>query len=81
MTDEKVRENRLRRVADRQGLRLAKSRRRDERALDYGCYGLITLEGNVSVFEPVGSSIHVATLDEVSSYLYGVDEHLDNAGV
>ena len=33
---EKVRENRLRRMAQRQGLRLIKSRVRDPRALDYG---------------------------------------------
>ena len=36
-----VRENRLRRMAKRQGLRLEKSRRRDPRALDYGGYWLI----------------------------------------
>ena len=40
MTD-KVRENRLRRMADRQGYRLVKSRRRDPRARDYGTYGLV----------------------------------------
>jgi hypothetical protein len=37
-TAERVRENRLRRMADRQGLRLEKSRRRDPRAVDYGKY-------------------------------------------
>jgi hypothetical protein len=41
MTDEKIRENRLRRMAERQGLRLEKSRRRDPRAVDYGTYWLI----------------------------------------
>lgn len=41
MTAEKIRENRLRRMAQRQGLRLEKSRRRDPRALDYGGYWLI----------------------------------------
>ena len=40
-TTEKVRENRLRRMADRQGLALRKSPRRDRRALDYGVYRLI----------------------------------------
>ncbi len=40
-TDEKVRENRVRRMAERQGLRLVKSRRRDPRALDYGGYWLL----------------------------------------
>jgi hypothetical protein len=43
MTDTtyKVRENRLRRVAERQGILLVKSRRRDPRALDYGLYVLV----------------------------------------
>ncbi len=35
-TQEKVRENRLRRMAARQGLSIQKSRVRDPRALDYG---------------------------------------------
>ena len=37
----KVRENRLRRMASRQGLRLEKSRQRDPMALDYGKYRLV----------------------------------------
>jgi hypothetical protein len=41
MTEDKVRENRLRRAAERQGLRLAKSRRRDPNAADYDHYWLI----------------------------------------
>lgn len=45
MTDEKIRENRLRRMAERQGLKLVKSRRRDPRALDYGRYWLVLAEG------------------------------------
>jgi hypothetical protein len=39
--DEKVRENRLRRMAARQGLALQKSPRRDPHALGYGTYRLI----------------------------------------
>jgi hypothetical protein len=35
-TTDKVRENRLRRMAERQGFALRKKRRRDRRALDYG---------------------------------------------
>jgi hypothetical protein len=35
---DKVYENRLRRTAERQGLTLAKSRRRDRLALDYGWF-------------------------------------------
>jgi hypothetical protein len=54
---EKVRENRLRRMADRQGLKLVRSRRRDPRALDYGLYWLtdvrtgapVTPEGGVGL--------------------------------
>lgn len=37
----KVRENRLRRMAERQGLRLLKNPRRDSRAVDYGSYMLV----------------------------------------
>jgi hypothetical protein len=44
-TQEKVRENRLRRMASRQGLQLMKSRRRDPRALDYGTYWLVDASG------------------------------------
>lgn len=41
MTAEKVREDRLRRVAKRQGYILRKTRRRDRRALDYGTFSLL----------------------------------------
>jgi hypothetical protein len=44
-TQEKVRENRIRRMAGRQGLQLVKSRRRDPRALDYGTYWLVDNSG------------------------------------
>ena len=37
---QKVRENRLRRVAQRRGLHLTRSRRRDPKAVDYGLYWL-----------------------------------------
>jgi hypothetical protein len=39
-SEERVRENRLRLAAQRQGVRLQRSRRRDIRALDYGVYYL-----------------------------------------
>jgi len=38
---DKMRENRFRRIADRQGLRLEKSRRSEPRATDYGTHMLI----------------------------------------
>jgi hypothetical protein len=47
VTEEKVRENRLRRVAARRGLRLVNSRRRDEKALDFGRYWLLSRAGSV----------------------------------
>lgn len=45
----KVAENRLRRAAERQGLRLVKSRRRDPRALAHGTYQLVDADSNAIV--------------------------------
>ena len=42
---EKVRENRLRRMAARQGFRLVKTRRLDPLATDYGTYHLVPAKG------------------------------------
>ena len=69
MTDQdyKVLENRLRRVADRQGLRLAKSRRRDPLALDHGTYWLVDIDTN-GVVERQNFGIG---LDEVAEFLWG----------
>jgi len=61
MTVEKVREIRLRRAADRQGLRLSRSRRRDPMALDYGTYTLTDTAGTI-VAGPM-------PIDEVEVYL------------
>ena len=44
---EKVRENRLRRMAARQDLILKKSKRRDPQAIDYGCYMLVNAHNGV----------------------------------
>lgn len=41
MADDKVRENRLRRAAERRGLLLVKRRRMDPKAFDYGLYVLV----------------------------------------
>lgn len=68
--DQKVRENRLRRMADRQGLRLSKSRSRDVNAIDYGLYALIDHETNGTVVPPIaGRWSHSMTLDEVEEWL------------
>jgi hypothetical protein len=64
----KVRENRLRRMAKRQGMRLEKSRRRDRRAIDYGTYGLIDASTNAPIIRG-GSGVTSLTLDEVEKRL------------
>jgi len=43
--DEKVRENKIRRMAERQGFRLVKSRRRDPFAPDFGKFRVETADG------------------------------------
>ena len=67
--DEKVRENRLRRMAERQGLRLVKSRRRDPRAIDYGTYMLVNAEINGVVAGTAGTGRPNFTLDDVENYI------------
>jgi hypothetical protein len=59
ITDGKIRENRLRRAADRQGLRLHKSNRRDPNALGYGLWALIDLDTGASMHNPAPWGIHV----------------------
>jgi hypothetical protein len=60
----KVRENRLRRMASRQGLRLQKSRQRDRTALDYGKYSFVSgRSSHIHVFIGQGD------LDKVEDWL------------
>lgn len=68
MTEDKVRENRLRRMAQRQGYVLKKSRRRDPRAIDFDGYMLVDAAQNVGV---VGYTPHAysADLDEIEAFL------------
>jgi hypothetical protein len=63
----KVRENRLRRMAERQGLVLHKSRRRDPRAIDHGLYWLVDEAHRAAIVR----STRGATLDAIESYLTG----------
>jgi hypothetical protein len=61
-TAEKVRENKLRRMAERRGLRLVKSRRRDPGALTYGRYFVQAPDGSTAAgYE----TEHGLTMDEV----------------
>jgi hypothetical protein len=62
---DKARENRARRAADRQGLTLEKSRRRDPRARDFARWWIYDLE---SGDELLGGKWGV-TFDEVETYL------------
>jgi hypothetical protein len=64
-THTKVRENRLRRMAERQGLTLEKSRRRDPRALDYGTYWLR---------DASGGEVATGDLDAIEARLTGKRE-------
>jgi hypothetical protein len=70
MTDEKTRETRLRRMAQRQGLILRKSRRRDPRAVDYGSYILVDANTNAVVVGGVdGAFQHGPDLDVIERAL------------
>jgi hypothetical protein len=60
---DKIRENRLRRAAQRQGLALTKSRRRDERAWDYGTYFLSDQSTTGMVTD------QYCTLDDIEEHL------------
>jgi hypothetical protein len=64
-TTEKTRENRLRRLADRHGLALVKSRRRDPDVMTFGLYGL-TADTDAATEEP---SVLSLGLDEVEAFL------------
>lgn len=67
----KVRENRLRRAAERQGLQLQKSRRRDPRAWDFGTYSLVSVRTNTLAAHGVGSGegFGPVGLDEIEERL------------
>ena len=66
--DKKVHENRLRRMAERQGLRLAKCRRRDPMALDFGKYRFIVRRSEWVTRKPPNGLL---TMDEVEAWLTG----------
>jgi len=68
--DTKVRENRLRRMADRHRLRLMKSRARDPRDLTYGGYQLVDVEhGGVSFGWGNANRGYAADLDDIEDFL------------
>jgi hypothetical protein len=66
----KVRENRLRRAAQRQGLALAKSRRRDPRAYDFGTFMLVDPSPSANNLVAHGlASGYGLSLDEIEAAL------------
>lgn len=65
--EEKVRENKLRRIAQRRGFRIEKSRRKDPDALDYGGYMLIKNDINGVVLGSTAFT-YSATLDDIEKY-------------
>jgi hypothetical protein len=67
VTDGKIRENRLRRMAERQGFQLQKSRRRDPRATGYGTYRLVNPHDNTIV--AYGHGDYGLTLDDIEREL------------
>ena len=69
MTAQKVQENRVRRLAERQGLALQKSRRRDPQALDFGTFWLVNPELNAQIFPSGDGSAWGATLEELEEWL------------
>lgn len=68
--DDKVRENRLRRAADRSGYKLTRSRSRDENAIDFGLYALVDVRTGGAVAPAIaGRWVHSMTLNDVEHYL------------
>ena len=61
-TQEKVRENRLRRMAQRQGLTIRKSARRDPRAIDYGRWWVVHSDERI---------VELTDIDALERYLTG----------
>ena len=71
---EKVRENRLRRVLNRRGLNLVKSRRKDPGAIDYGMYMITDLETKVVIAGIIAENIPDFSLDDVETWIEEYDK-------
>ena len=68
---DKVQENRLRRMANRQGYVLSKTRRRDPDAIDFGLYALIDPESGGTIHAQGPISPYALTLEDVAEWLEG----------
>lgn len=68
--EEKTKENRLRRQADRCGYRLTKSRSRDPRAMDFGLYALTDVRTGGTVAPAIADRwTHSMSLGDVEKFL------------
>lgn len=67
-TYEKARENRLRRIAKRQGYLLMKCRFRNPEALEYGRFWIIDPLAN-AIVSGFGGWNHTASLDDIEGFL------------
>ena len=65
---DKVRENRYRRMLQRRGFQLVKSRRRDPRALGFGGFIIVDASANAVVAGEIDSP-RALNLDEVQAWL------------
>jgi hypothetical protein len=74
-TQIKIYENQLRRAADRQGLRLTKSRTRDPKAVDYDRWALLDIVNGGCRNPTIAERwIWSWTLDQVRDYLKGGED-------
>lgn len=78
-TAEKSRETNIRRAAERQGLALHKSRRRDPRALGYGSYWLADATNTIvypDIAQPRTEArlVDGVSLDEIEAWLLSAPE-------
>ena len=79
MSDQrKIREDRLRRMAHRQGLQLVKNPRRDARAFDFGTYMLVKAENPEELVADFGWAY--AARPEGASWLDDIEAHLTRNG-
>ena len=69
MVDDKVRENRIRRIAERRGFRLKKSPRRDPGAIDFNGFMLFVRYHAQTCYLGRDRFPFDATLDQVEAYL------------
>jgi hypothetical protein len=76
MVQERSREQRLRRAAERQGYKLVKSRRRDPRALGYGCWYIVDVGRKCIVVGTEGGYPNM-DLDAVEEWLTSEREEQD----